>query len=52
MQETAVGYLGHRYRYVSVPVHPPAILAHTSAVVAGPNAEEFDAIPKNTRQNK
>ena len=35
-----------------MPVHPPAILIHSLVVVAGPNAEEFDAIPKNTRQNK
>ena len=35
-----------------MPVHPPAILIHKYVVVAGPNGEEFDAIPKNTRQNK
>ena len=49
VQETAVGRRGQSYSLSSVPLHPPATLAHKSTVVAGPNMEEFDATPNGTK---
>ena len=45
VQVTATGYRGHKKRYDSVPLHPPATLVHTYGVVAAPNCDVVVAMP-------
>ena len=44
-----MGRRGQSYSLSSVPLHPPATLTHKFTVVAGPNMEEFDAMPNGIK---